>query len=187
METFSNWLLQPWPWYVAGPMIGLTVPTLLYLTGRTLGISSTFRHVCAVCMPNSRFDYIRTDNWRRDGWNIMLAIGVILGGFLATNFLSAEPVRLLPPEYYSLQGAIRLLIGGMLVGFGTRYANGCTSGHTISGISDLQLVSVVASIFFFVGGLFMTYVIMNFLIQPIPWDTVAIFDAVTTFFQGLLT
>ena len=90
-------------------------------------------------------------------WNWVMVAGVALGSFVAVNFLSSEPVNFLPPAAYTLTGFMRLALGGVMVGFGTRYAGGCTSGHTITGISNLNLPSVVASIFFFVGGLLVTW------------------------------
>jgi len=151
-----NAILQPWPWYVAGPLIGLTVPLLLFLSGKSLGISSSFRHYCSILLPKSTLAYIRNNNWRAESWNLIFVVGIIVGAFIAANFLSASRPIFLPTQYYSTGGMVKLLIGGIFVGFGTRYANGCTSGHTIMGLSNLQWPSLVASIGFFVGGLIMT-------------------------------
>ena len=87
----------------------------------------------------------------------MFAIGIVAGGFIANHFLSNEPIEFLPDSYASVGGAIRLLVGGILIGFGTRYAGGCTSGHAITGIANLNWPSLVATIFFFVGGLTVTW------------------------------
>lgn len=154
-----EFMLQPWPWYIAGPLIGLTVPLLLLLTGKTFGISSSLRHIGSVCTPNSRFAYVRDNNWRENSWSLVLVTGIVLGSFVAAHYLSAEPTNFLPESFNSASGAIKLAIGGLLIGFGTRYAGGCTSGHTITGLSNLQWPSLVASIFFFVGGLLTTYLL----------------------------
>lgn len=151
-----NAILQPWPWYVAGPLIGLTVPLLLFLSGKSLGISSSFRHYCSILLPKSALAYIRDNDWRAESWNLLFVVGIIVGAFIAANFLSASRPIFLPTDYYSTGGLAKLLIGGIFVGFGTRYANGCTSGHTIMGLSNLQWPSLVASIGFFAGGLIMT-------------------------------
>ncbi len=151
-----NALWQPWPWYVAGPLIGLTVPLLLFLSGKSLGISSSFRHFCSIALPKSTLAYLRDNNWRAESWNLIFVGGIFVGAFVAANFLSATPPVFLPESYYSLAGITKLFLGGILVGFGTRYANGCTSGHTIMGLSNLQWPSLVASICFFIGGLIMT-------------------------------
>ncbi|MBX3012676.1 MAG: YeeE/YedE family protein [Caldilineaceae bacterium] len=151
-----EWLLQSWPWYISGPLIGLSVPLLLLLSGKTLGISSSFRHYCSIVSPNSKLPYLRSNDWRKESWNLIFVAGIALGGLVATQFLSSTSVALLPAHYYSWPGALLLLIGGILVGFGTRYADGCTSGHTIMGLSNLKWPSLVATLSFFAGGLIMT-------------------------------
>ncbi|MCA9936374.1 MAG: YeeE/YedE family protein [Ardenticatenaceae bacterium] len=152
-------ILEPWPWYVTGPLIGLMVPALLLLTGKTFGISGSFRHIDAICMPKSKLTYLRSDNWREYIWQLFMVAGLVIGGFVGNYLLSVHPVAFLPDDYYSLGGVIKLIIGGVLVGFGTRYANGCTSGHTIMGLSNLRWPSLVATISFFIGGLFTTFVL----------------------------
>ncbi len=155
-----NAILQPWPWYVAGPLIGLTVPIMYLLVNKTFGISSSFRHLNSVCLPKSNLSYFKNNNWRGNTWSFALVAGITAGAFIASQFLSATPVQFLPDSYASFGGVMRLLFGGVLVGFGTRYARGCTSGHTISGIANLQGASVVASIAFFAGGLLMVNVLL---------------------------
>jgi len=156
-------ILAPWPWYVTGPLIGLMVPAMLLLAGKKFGISSSFRDIGAMCSPRTKISYLQYD-WRQYLWRIFLVIGVVIGGFIGNHLLSAEPVPFLPESYFSIKGVIFLSIGGMLVGFGTRYAEGCTSGHTIMGVSNLQWSSVVASISFFIGGVIMTWVIFPLLV-----------------------
>ena len=146
-------MLEPWPWYVAGPLIGLTVPLMLLLAGKNLGISSSFRHLCAALLPKSGLTYLRGYDWRKESWNLFFAGGLVLGGFIATRFLSSHPTALLPPEIHTFTGALRLIGGGVLIGFGTRYAAGCTSGHSIMGLSNLQKASLAATLAFFAGGL----------------------------------
>jgi len=156
-----DWIMEPWPWYISGPLIGLSVPLLLLLTGKNLGISSSFRHIGAACMPNSKLPYLSKDyNWRDHIWNLLFVAGVLVGGFIGNYVLSAKPVAFLPDLYLSATGVLLLFGGGVLIGFGTRYADGCTSGHTIMGISALNWPSLVATIFFFVGGLASTWLIL---------------------------
>ncbi|NGP87675.1 YeeE/YedE family protein [Fodinibius halophilus] len=177
-------LQQPWPWYIAGPMIGLIVPVLLLLGSKTFGVSSNLRHVCAACMPG-KIEFFRY-NWKEKGlWNLIFISGTVIGGFLAGwVFNNPEPIDLsqqtvkelqflgisdftgmMPNELFSweslstVNGLIVMVIGGFFVGFGARYAGGCTSGHAITGISNLQLASLLAVIGFFIGGLFITHVI----------------------------
>lgn len=118
------------------------------------GISSSLRHFCAMALPNTRIEFLRY-NWKAEIWNIMFVLGIVIGSFLASAFLSSSAPSLLPPHYHSVSGAIKLLLGGFLVGFGARYAGGCTSGHAIMGLSDLQPSSLVAVICFFLGGFLM--------------------------------
>jgi uncharacterized protein len=146
-------ILQPWPWYVSGPLIGLAVPMLLLFGGRNLGISSSFRHICAAVLPKSGLGYLRGYDWRKSAWNLFFVAGLVIGGAVATFLLTAHPEPLLPPSVHSVPGALRLLGGGILIGFGTRYAAGCTSGHSIMGLSNLQKASLVATLAFFAGGL----------------------------------
>jgi uncharacterized protein len=177
----------PWPWYVAGALIGLVVPALLLAGGRVFAISANLRHLCAI--GGSRLPLFRHD-WRREGtWNLVFAVGLVLGGWVATTLLSSGPVTVhvspatardlqalgltdlggvAPPELVSWQalmtwrGLLTMVGGGLLVGFGARWAGGCTSGHAISGLSALQGPSLLAVIGFFTGGLAMTHLIL-------PW------------------
>jgi uncharacterized membrane protein YedE/YeeE len=169
-------LRQPWHWSVAGLIIGLTVPTLLILGNKRFGISSSLRHVCAACFP-ANIPFFKYD-WKKEIWNLFFVIGIFLGGLIAHLFLqNPEPVQvsestsqilagygindfsqLMPVEIFNwenlftLKGMIFFVLGGFLVGFGTRYAGGCTSGHSIMGLSNLQLSSLIATISFLVGG-----------------------------------
>lgn len=179
----------PWPWYVAGPLIGLTVPALLLLGNKSFGISSSLRHMCAAVVPAdiSYFKY----NWQKEAWNLFFVTGITLGGFIATLFLAnpheimiapetqnalarlgiSDFSGLMPQEIFSVSnilsasGLVFLVFGGFLVGFGTRYAGGCTSGHSILGLSNLQWPSLVATISFMVGGLVSTHWLLPVLLQ----------------------
>lgn len=184
-----NFLTQPWPWYVTGPLIGLMVPLLLLSGNKAFGISSSMRHICAACLPIKPefFNY----DWKKEIWNLYLAFGIIIGGFIGGYIfgnplpvqISAETQKdlaelnitmqngLAPAQLFSfdsmlsIRGFIFMIVGGFLVGFGTRYAGGCTSGHSIMGISNLQLPSLIATCCFFAGGLLMTWVIFPYLLK----------------------
>jgi uncharacterized membrane protein YedE/YeeE len=153
-------LFGTWEWYVAGPLIGLFVPLLLLVGNKLFGISSSFEHVCDAVLPGSKKNVVNYDK-AKNSWKFYFVIGIAIGGFVASYFLSKEPVNFLPENYYSLPGLIQLFIGGILVGFGTRYANGCTSGHAITGFSLLNIGSIKSTIAFFAGGLIFTYLIVN--------------------------
>ncbi len=179
-----EFLSQPWPWYIGGPIIGLTVPLLLLVGGKVFGVSSNLRHACAACNFGN-VEFFNYD-WIEIGrWNLTFLTGSVVGGFLGGYvFTNPEPIALaqstitdlqglgitdfngyVPNELFSwsslgsVTGIIVLVLGGFLVGFGARYAGGCTSGHAISGTSNLQLASYLAVIGFFIGGLIMTYLI----------------------------
>ncbi len=181
-------LRQPWHWSVAGLIVGLTVPALLLLGNKTFGISSSLRHICAACLPAGIpfFQY----NWRKEVWNLFFVVGILIGGFVGAQILAnpepmqiAEATRarleaqgvgsmtgLLPTDLFSWEalgtgrGFILMVIGGFLVGFGTRYAGGCTSGHAIMGLSNLQWPSLVATICFMIGGFLMTWFGLPFIL-----------------------
>lgn len=150
---------QPWPWYVAGPLIGLTVPLLLLLVGKPFGISSSFRHLCSACIPGDQPDYLAGNDWRKELWSLCFVAGILLGAWGSMRFLVVGPHPFLPAHYESPGGLATLFGGGLLVGFGTRYADGCTSGHSIMGIANLNWPSLVATCSFFAGGLLTVWVL----------------------------
>lgn len=182
-----QFLSQPWPWYVAGPLIGLMVPLLLILGNKAFGVSSSLRHICAVILP-AKIPFFNYD-WKKELWNLMFAVGLIVGGFIAAFILkNPNPVQINPelaaelssygivptasllPEVifnweslFTLKGFVCIVVGGFLVGFGTRYAGGCTSGHSIMGISTLQWPSLVATICFMIGG----FIVANLIIPQL--------------------
>ncbi len=184
-----EWIKQPWPWYVAGPLIGLTVPLLLILGNRTFGISSSLRHICAACMP-ANLPFFKYD-WKKESWNLFFVAGVLIGGFIAANYLSTTTPLvvnsklveemagygitnyegLIPkelfnwPSLFTIKGFILMIVGGFLVGFGTRYAGGCTSGHSIMGLSNLQWPSLVATCCFMAGGFIMANLILPIILK----------------------
>ena len=184
-----NWIFQPWPWYVAGPVIGLLVPLLLLIGNKTFGISSSLRHICAACIPANiaLFKY----DWKKEIWNLFFVAGIATGGCIAAYVLTNQgPVDmhpklaeeltsysvngragLVPSDLFSfhslltLRGFLLIVAGGFFVGFGTRYAGGCTSGHSISGLSNLQWPSLIATICFMVGGFVMANYILPFILS----------------------
>ena len=102
-------MFEPWPWWVAGPLIGLAVPLMLLVGGKNLGISSSFRHLCAAILPKSTLEYLRSYDWRKESWSLLFVAGLALGGFVATFLLSSDPAPLLPPHLHNVAGALQLL------------------------------------------------------------------------------
>ncbi len=180
-----DWISQPWPWYVAGPLIGLVVPALLLAGNRPFGVSSNLRHLCAALLPRKP-EFLRHD-WRTAGaWNLAMAAGITGGGAIASFLLrNTEPLALaaatrldlaalgiaapgaglLPEQVFAVDalGTVRGLLvivgGGFLVGFGSSYAGGCTSGHAITGLASAELPSLIAVMGFFAGGLAATHLL----------------------------
>lgn len=150
-------IFETWPWYVAGPLIGLFVPLLLIVGNKLFGISSSFEHLCTIIIPKNRKDVIGF-NFEKNKWKLYFVIGIAIGAFIAVNFLSETEPVFLPEKYYSVFGMVQIFFGGLLVGFGTRYADGCTSGHAITGLSLLNVGSLKSTISFFAGGLIYTFI-----------------------------
>lgn len=187
--SIIEWIRQPWPWYVAGPLIGLTVPALLIMGNKSFGISSSLRHICAACIP-ANIKFFKYD-WRKEVWNLFFVVGIFFGAMIAVTFLAnPDPVTvhpalasdlagygitdysgLVPNQLFNWQalltvkGFVMIVAGGFLVGFGTRYAGGCTSGHAIMGISTLQWPSLVATCCFMAGGFIMANLIIPFILS----------------------
>lgn len=181
MET----ILGTWPWYVSGFLIGMVMLCLIWL-GKTFGMSSSLRSICSIIGAGKYVPFFAFD-WKSQRWNLAVIAGAMLGGFVAVHYLSspsnvtlnpqtveqldrlgidAPQGKLLPDTIFgaaamqSPKMIFVLLIGGVLIGFGSRYAGGCTSGHAITGLSNLQIPSLKAVIGFFVGGLIMAHFIL---------------------------
>ena len=183
-----EFITQPWAWYVAGPIIAL-VMFLLYYFGERFGLSSNLETFCSIGGAGKFVDYFKID-WKQNSWNLIFIAGGITGGFIASQWLSptdAVDIKLqtiqdlaaigiqnagetyLPDEIFSIEtmltfkGFLILLVAGVMVGFGARWAGGCTSGHAIVGLSNLELPSLISVIGFFIGGLVMTWFILPLL------------------------
>ncbi len=180
-----NIIFQTWPWYVSGFLIGMVMLCLIYF-GKNFGMSTNLQSLCSMTGLGKRISYFDFD-WKANRWNFLVVFGAMVGGFIAVHFMSdptnvainpktvtelaqmgidAPNGKLMPQALFgdqiwqSPKSIFILLIGGILIGFGTRYAGGCTSGHAISGLSNLQLPSLKAVIGFFVGGLIMAHFLL---------------------------
>jgi len=182
-----DFISQPWRWYISGLSITSIMIILIYF-GKSFGFSSNLRTICAMAGAGKRVSFFDF-NWKSQRWNRMFLIGSILGGFISSQWLQSDaPLALSQSTILDLQkmdihfdgntvpdqlfnwhflltakGMFMFLGGGFLVGFGTRYAGGCTSGHAISGLSNLQLPSLIAVAGFFIGGLITTHLILPLL------------------------
>lgn len=185
ISLFMEVIYGTWPWYISGFLIGMIMLTLIYF-GKAFGMSSNLRTLCSIAGAGRFAEFFRFD-WKSQRWNLAVVFGAILGGFVAVHFLSdgsgvninpqtieqlaalnieAPNGKLAPDSLMGFEAMknpktfIILLVGGLLIGFGTRYAGGCTSGHAISGLSNLQLPSLIAVIGFFIGGLIMSHFLL---------------------------
>ena len=186
-----EFISQPWPWYVGGPLIALVMFLLLYF-GKSFGVSSNLRTLCSIGGAGKISEFFDFD-WREQRWNLVFVLGALIGGFISHQFLMIDeqvhisesviselrsfgvadageayiPATLFSWEsLFSAKGMLMLIGGGFFVGFGARYAGGCTSGHAISGLSNLQLPSLISVVGFFIGGLVMTHLVLP-LILPL--------------------
>lgn len=174
-------ILQPWPWYVGGPLVALLMLALIVL-GKSFGVSSNFRTMCSALGAGKSCDFFDYD-WKSQKWNLFILLGAMIGGFVASQWLSDHQIPQItsqtidelkalgfesagtaysPTELFvtpDVSDVVLLLVGGIFAGFGTRYAGGCTSGHAISGLSNFQLPSLLAVVGFFIGGLLMSHVL----------------------------
>lgn len=189
MQAIINYLSQPWPWYVGGPLIGIIIIMLQWIDNKPLAASSSYRHVCAATFP-ANIPFLKY-NWKAEIWNLLFVAGILIGGIVAGNFfshpatiaISSEAAHHLqsiglkdttgfaPVQLFSLAalqtipGLIVIVFGGFLVGFGSRYAGGCVSGHSMTGISDLQWTSMLATACIFAGGIFTSYVLLPLILN----------------------
>jgi uncharacterized membrane protein YedE/YeeE len=150
------------PWYIAGPLLGITIPILLVLNEKQLGVSSSLRAAGSFIYP--RLDYFKYDS-SKDLWQVYFVVGVIAASITLNQLqLIQDPVLIgsVPDaaSIYSVDNWIQFLSGGVLIGFGARYAGGCTAGHCLMGNASLAPSSLVSTIAFFVGGLIVSHFVL---------------------------
>lgn len=186
-----EFISKPWPWYVSGPAIGLMVPLLLIVLNKSFGVSSSLKHLCAMCSL-SKVDYFKY-NWKKESWNLLFVFGIFLGALCVAEYIPTNELvgisdatvtklsslgisdftGLMPSQIFAFEHItniatlISVVLGGFLVGFGTRYAGGCTSGHAIMGLSMLNLGSLVAVVGFFIGGLAVSWIVLPFILASL--------------------
>lgn len=173
-------LIEPWPWYISGPFLGVIVPILLISSNKQFGVSKVFKHICTYTKL-SRKSYFQYD-LKKEYWSLLFLLGVITSGVFAFHLLDVSVGKLseAAQQYYqsknieitgffpvnlyrwdSLFSILVLASGGFLIGFGTRYADGCTSGHAITGLSLLSLGSLVSVVGFFIGGIIGNFLLLD--------------------------
>jgi uncharacterized membrane protein YedE/YeeE len=155
------------PWYIAGPLLGITIPLLLVLYGKQLGVSSSFRVLGSFILP--KVDYFNYDR-KQDLWQLYFIVGLVFAAFASNYFgLNKEPNVILPEfvessaQIYSAENWVNFLFGGFLIGFGARYAGGCTAGHCLMGNSLFATSSLLSTVSFFIGGLLITHLVIPYI------------------------
>ena len=183
-----DFLTHTWHWSISGFLIGLIMLSLNYF-GKVFGMSTNLRTICTIAGADKFSSFFKTD-WKAQRWSLLVVLGAMLGGFVAVHFMrDATNVQLNPktieqlskmnidaPNGKLLPNALFgneafqspylifiLIFGGLLIGFGSRYAGGCTSGHAIAGMSNLQKQSLKAVVGFFIGGLIMSHFVLPLL------------------------
>lgn len=179
-----EFLSKPWPWYISGPAITCVMAILIF-SGKTFGFSANLSNLCSMLGTGKHLPNFKVD-WKKQRWNLWFLVGSVVGGYIAAHFLSSpqpitlsgatqadlarlhiafdgklEPAAIFNWNFLATSRGLLLFVGGgFLIGFGTKYAGGCTSGHAISGLSNLQWPSLIAVIGFFIGGLLVTHVLL---------------------------
>jgi len=135
MENFTPYLSL-----AGGALIGISASILMYLNGRIAGISGIVAGVFSASSITEK------------AWRLAFVIGLIIGGAIYMHFF---PITIAPREFMSTE---LLIVGGLVIGFGTAMGSGCTSGHGICGISRFSLRSLVATATFLLSGIVTVYV-----------------------------
>ena len=152
--------LPPLHWALAGLGIAGTTLILLIVTNRRLGLSAGLDDLCSLALPQPYFQ--RGEIRAGRVWRLPFLAGLVLGGFLSATFSNGwTPIWSLGMFDARIglghAGTLAwMFVGGLLIGFGTRLANGCTSGHGIFGLSNFELPSLVATLSFMAGGIVTT-------------------------------
>jgi len=145
------------PWYIVGPMLGLIVPLLLLFGNKMFRITTTFQHFCAAVLPTKNIPFLQYD-WKPQLWNFSFALGLVFATPIVQLLLPNQKFFFLPESFYSPEGVALLFGGGVLIGFGARYAGGCTAGTAITGLSTFQFVT-----FYGIASFFTSAIITRFL------------------------
>ncbi len=151
--------VDPWPFWAGGMIIGLLVPLLYYYYNTALGVSTGYGNLVKIFLPSRHLEWIKTKFPETWSWRVYFIIGIILGGFISSALagnagLTTEMGRFTDTvQWPGLLTAIYFFVGGVLLGLGARIAGGCTSGHSIHGLANLHISSMLASAMFVIGGI----------------------------------
>lgn len=156
--------MEQWPPHVVGAGIGVLSWLTFVLSDKPLGCSTAFARTSGMIERLFRGKKVTEKAYYKKfaptvDWEWMLVLGVIIGAFMSSKLSGQFELRWIPARWGAVAGEARIVrwlasfIGGVIMGFGARWAGGCTSGHGISGTLQLAVSSWVAAICFFAGGI----------------------------------
>lgn len=161
---------EPWPWWMGGLVIGALVPLLYYFLNTALGVSTGFGNFAKLLFPKTTLSWLNSKSFSSVvNHRFYMMMGMLIGAFSAGRVMGL-PVVTIEMGVFSetLQwpiwgNVLWFLMGGFLLGLGARIAGGCTSGHSIHGLANFQLSSLVATICFLIFGAVTVFAIRVFL------------------------
>ncbi len=149
--------VERWPFWAGGAAIGTFLLTFLVYGRRMLGVSTGFEDVCAAPFTAQA----------RKSWRLPFMVGIAAGGLLASTLSGGVVLTTAMGTFDTLWHAslpVKIALfttGGILIGFGTRLAGGCTSGHGISGVAQLAPSSLIATATFMSSGFITTQLLIS--------------------------
>ena len=153
-QLLSNLFANTWHWAAAGAGFGLTALAMAWFTGRKLGVTGGFVDACSLVTKESS-----------SKWKLWFLLGLPLGGYIANaghwNWtLTYGKLDALTYGSFWIK-ALWLLVSGFLIGFGARWAGGCTSGNSIMGVAMGSKMSILATIVFLAAGILVTNILFK--------------------------
>ncbi|HSW35038.1 MAG TPA: YeeE/YedE thiosulfate transporter family protein [Candidatus Limnocylindrales bacterium] len=170
MTNLYNFIfVDPWPWWLGGIAIGLLVPVMYYFLNTPLGVSTGYGNLVKMIIPKTKLKWLTSKNFADTlNWRFFFMAGMILGGFFSARSMGF-PVTTMDMGRFTaivdwpfLSLAVWFFCGGLLLGLGARLAGGCTSGHSIHGLANLHISSLIATIFFLLFGAITVWLIRVF-------------------------
>jgi uncharacterized membrane protein YedE/YeeE len=169
-----DWLMEVrWSPYIAGIGIGVLSWFTFLISGKALGCSTSFARSAGMVEKLFNGERVNAKPYYQEfppvvDWQWMLVAGMVFGALISSLLSGDFQWQWIPPRWETVFGADRLmriavaLLGGILLGFGSRWGGGCTSGHGISGTMQLAVSSWVAAVCFFLGGVLTAQAVFRF-------------------------
>lgn len=170
-----NWLfLETWSPYLVGLGIGILSWISLLLSNKAIGCSTAYVRTGGMIENFLRKEEVKDRKYFQKykpkiDWEWMLVIGIIIGSFISATLSGQFKIETVPAIWSQTFGnnlflrSISAILGGVLIGFGSRLAGGCTSGHGISGTLQLSVGSWLALALFFIGGILTSIPLFQFI------------------------